>query len=108
MPNIKRILITFVVLGVIVIGVLFALVALSRLSCYRNTVYSQGFSQAKFAHIPLGVPQSAVLESLGAPLNTETNRGFYAWMLLNHTNVQYDGFIDEDGKVIRKDMVFMK
>jgi len=89
MPKIKRILPTFAILGVAAFGIFAAIVALHLHNCYRNTVYSERFSETKFSQIAIDMPQSAVLESLGAPLATETNRGFAAWMLLNYTNEHY-------------------
>jgi hypothetical protein len=46
-----------------------------------NTRYSSKFSSSKFGQVKVGMPRSAVIELLGAPLQTNILTNYPAWAL---------------------------
>jgi len=73
---------------IIVIGIaisLYALVAgffwLHDRSCYKNTLYSERFTEQTFAHITVGMPRASVIETLGEPLESQINKRSPVWAL---------------------------
>ena len=77
----KRVLLTLVVIAVVLIATVWTLLLFHERSCYQNTVYSERFSLDAYSRVKAGMPRSAVIELLGAPLKAEQDGAYPVWAI---------------------------
>jgi hypothetical protein len=71
-----------VLLGVVLlVGIYFGMPMLHQYLGYKNTQYSQNFSDVRFAGITNDMLKAAVVGLLGTPLNTIVNESYPVWAL---------------------------
>ena len=86
-------------------ALVFGLFWLHNRSCYQNTVYSERFTEAAFARISIGMPRASVVESLGAPLESDIREKHPVWAIADEATRNRYG---RDNEIALESLMFSK